>query len=91
MSNALSLKPDSQKSTVEHASDWVKGKTDSMASSMQPSVIYSSFVLEIPLTFFFPQSQKSGSQSAGDTLTGNSNENKDSLLNKAKSAVGMDK
>jgi hypothetical protein len=31
-----------------------------------------------------PQSQKSTTQSIGDTLSGNSNENQDSLLTKAK-------
>ncbi|PPQ89134.1 hypothetical protein CVT25_006506 [Psilocybe cyanescens] len=65
------LKPDSQKSTMEQAGDFVKGKSDSAASTMQPN------------------SQKSGSQRVGDTVSGNSNENQDSLLNKAKNAVGM--
>ncbi|KAF8163456.1 heat shock protein 9/12-domain-containing protein [Crassisporium funariophilum] len=36
-----------------------------------------------------PNSQKSGSQRLGDTASGNSNENSDSMLNKAKNAVGM--
>ncbi|KAF4614471.1 hypothetical protein D9613_002685 [Agrocybe pediades] len=36
-----------------------------------------------------PNSQKSTSQRMGDTMSGNSNHNDDSLLNKAKNAVGM--
>ncbi|KAF9052901.1 heat shock protein 9/12-domain-containing protein [Panaeolus papilionaceus] len=36
-----------------------------------------------------PQSQKSGSQKVGDAMSGNSNNNDESLLNKAKNAVGM--
>ncbi|KAI4527878.1 hypothetical protein K523DRAFT_248924 [Schizophyllum commune Tattone D] len=36
-----------------------------------------------------PNSEKSGTQRAGDSLSGNSNENQDSLLNKAKNAMGM--
>ncbi|KAF8637402.1 hypothetical protein AX17_002897 [Amanita inopinata Kibby_2008] len=36
-----------------------------------------------------PNSEKSTSQQAGDTMSGNSNENQDSLLNKAKNAMGM--
>ncbi|KAJ6525631.1 heat shock protein 9/12-domain-containing protein [Mycena capillaripes] len=38
---------------------------------------------------FQPQSEKSTTQKAGDTLSSNSNNNDDSLLNKAKNAVGM--
>ncbi|KAJ7601958.1 heat shock protein 9/12-domain-containing protein [Mycena polygramma] len=38
-----------------------------------------------------PQSEKSTSQKAGDTLSGNSNNNDESLMNKAKDAVGMQK
>jgi hypothetical protein len=36
-----------------------------------------------------PQSEKSTSQKAGDTLSGNSNNNDESLVNKAKDAVGL--
>ncbi|KAJ7343305.1 heat shock protein 9/12-domain-containing protein [Mycena albidolilacea] len=36
-----------------------------------------------------PQSEKSTSQKAGDTFSGNSNNNDESLLNKAKDAVGL--
>ncbi|KAF7368667.1 hypothetical protein MVEN_00191000 [Mycena venus] len=38
---------------------------------------------------FQPQSEKSTSQKMGDTFSSNSNNNDDSLLNKAKNAVGM--
>ncbi|KAJ6525645.1 heat shock protein 9/12-domain-containing protein [Mycena capillaripes] len=38
---------------------------------------------------FQPQSEKSTTQKAGDTFSSNSNNNDDSLLNKAKNAVGM--
>ncbi|KAJ7087843.1 heat shock protein 9/12-domain-containing protein [Mycena epipterygia] len=38
---------------------------------------------------FQPQSEKSTTQKAGDTFSSNSNENDDSLLTKAKNAVGM--
>ncbi|KAJ7343291.1 heat shock protein 9/12-domain-containing protein [Mycena albidolilacea] len=36
-----------------------------------------------------PQSEKSTSQKAGDTFSGNSNNNDESLLTKAKDAVGL--
>ncbi|KAJ6454774.1 heat shock protein 9/12-domain-containing protein, partial [Mycena vitilis] len=35
-----------------------------------------------------PQSEKSTTQKAGDTFSGNSNNNDESLMNKAKDAVG---
>ncbi|KAG6835214.1 hypothetical protein H0H93_003876 [Arthromyces matolae] len=65
------MKPDSEKSTFEKASDTIKGHADSLGSSMQP------------------ESQKSTSQKMGDTMSGNSNQNDESLLNKAKDAVGL--
>ncbi|KAJ6623495.1 heat shock protein 9/12-domain-containing protein [Mycena sp. CBHHK59/15] len=36
-----------------------------------------------------PQSEKSTAQKAGDTVSGNSNQNDESLMSKAKNAVGM--
>ncbi|KAF9527002.1 heat shock protein 9/12-domain-containing protein [Crepidotus variabilis] len=36
-----------------------------------------------------PNSQKSTGQRAGDTLSGNQNENSESLVDKAKNAVGL--
>ncbi|QRW21312.1 heat shock proteins (HSP9 and HSP12) family protein [Rhizoctonia solani] len=36
-----------------------------------------------------PNETKSDSQKLGDTLSGNSNENKDSLFQQAKNAVGL--
>ncbi|KAJ7271965.1 heat shock protein 9/12-domain-containing protein [Mycena haematopus] len=38
---------------------------------------------------FQPQSEKSTTQKAGDTFSSNPNHNDESLLNKAKNAVGM--
>ncbi|KAJ7120505.1 heat shock protein 9/12-domain-containing protein [Mycena crocata] len=38
-----------------------------------------------------PNSEKSTGQKAGDTFSSNSNENDESLLSKAKNAVGMEK
>ncbi|KAF7363595.1 Heat shock protein 9 [Mycena sanguinolenta] len=38
---------------------------------------------------FQPQSEKSTTQKVGDTFSSNSNHNDDSLLTKAKNAVGM--
>ncbi|KAJ7844511.1 heat shock protein 9/12-domain-containing protein [Mycena olivaceomarginata] len=38
---------------------------------------------------FQPQSDKSAGQKVGDTFSSNSNHNDDSLLTKAKNAVGM--
>ncbi|KAJ7047001.1 heat shock protein 9/12-domain-containing protein [Mycena alexandri] len=38
---------------------------------------------------FQPQSDKSGTQKVGDTFSSNSNNNDQSLLDKAKNAVGM--
>ncbi|KAF8350577.1 heat shock protein 9/12-domain-containing protein [Amanita rubescens] len=37
-----------------------------------------------------PNSEKSGSQQVGDALSGNSNDNKDSLANKAKRTMGVE-
>ncbi|EIN11691.1 hypothetical protein PUNSTDRAFT_63351 [Punctularia strigosozonata HHB-11173 SS5] len=37
-----------------------------------------------------PNSEKSTSQRVGDTVSGNQNENSESLLQKAKNAVGLD-
>ncbi|KAH0578706.1 12 kDa heat shock protein [Termitomyces sp. J132] len=36
-----------------------------------------------------PNSQKSTSQKIGDSVSGNSNQNDESLINKAKNAVGL--
>ncbi|KAH7929903.1 hypothetical protein BV22DRAFT_1001852 [Leucogyrophana mollusca] len=36
-----------------------------------------------------PQGEKSTTQKAGDAVSGNSNENQESLVDKAKNAVGM--
>ncbi|KAI0045284.1 hypothetical protein FA95DRAFT_1607846 [Auriscalpium vulgare] len=38
---------------------------------------------------FQPESQKSTSQQVGDTFSSNNNDNQDSLLGKAKNAVGL--
>lgn len=38
---------------------------------------------------FQPQSEKSSSQKAGDAVSGNSNNNDESMLSKAKNAVGL--
>jgi hypothetical protein len=38
---------------------------------------------------FQPEGEKSNSQKAGDTFSSNSNENQDSLVDKAKNAVGL--
>ncbi|TFK76335.1 hypothetical protein BDN72DRAFT_830892 [Pluteus cervinus] len=56
---------------MEHAGDFVKGKADSVASTVQPN------------------SEKSTGQSMGDSVSGNSNHNQDSLMDKAKNAMGM--
>ncbi|KAF6763990.1 heat shock protein 9/12-domain-containing protein [Ephemerocybe angulata] len=36
-----------------------------------------------------PNSQKSNTQKMGDTMSGNSNQNSESMMDKAKNAVGM--
>ncbi|KAJ8519461.1 hypothetical protein ONZ45_g3572 [Pleurotus djamor] len=36
-----------------------------------------------------PESQKSATQKMGDTFSGNQNENQESMLDKAKNAMGM--
>ena len=56
----------------------MKGTSDSISSSLQPEVrsllpVLQIFPLTNPSTL---QSQKSTSQQAGDTLSGNQNENK---------------
>jgi len=66
------VKPDSEKSTMEHVGDKVKGTLDSAAST------------------FHPNSEKSTTQQMGDSASGNSNENQDSLMSKAKRAMGLD-
>ncbi|KAI0369677.1 hypothetical protein BV20DRAFT_346098 [Pilatotrama ljubarskyi] len=38
-----------------------------------------------------PQSEKSTSQQMGDSMSGNSNENQESMMDKAKNAFGMNK
>ncbi|KAI0821684.1 heat shock protein 9/12-domain-containing protein [Trametes gibbosa] len=38
-----------------------------------------------------PQSEKSTTQKMGDSISGNSNENQDSMIDKAKNALGMQK
>jgi len=73
---------------MDQAADWAKGKADSVASTMEPNVGRCLFTPYFRLLTLF-QSQKSGSQRAGDAVSGNSNENKESLLDKAKNAVGM--
>ena len=104
--------PDSQKGLVEQAGDKMKSAMDSGAAAMQPNVS-SSLLSAITLNtnpLILQQSQKSGSQRAADSMSGNSNDqvsskssfflqeywpffflapNKDSMLNKAKNAVGM--
>ncbi|KAJ3509627.1 hypothetical protein NLJ89_g5119 [Agrocybe chaxingu] len=69
------MKPDSQKGTFEQAGDAIKGKMDSAASTMQPNA-------SIIRREHWPPS-------VGDMVSSNSNQNQDSLLNKAKNAVGM--
>ena len=39
------LQPDSQKSTTEHMGDKLKGTGDSIASTMQPEVRFSCFMM----------------------------------------------
>ncbi|PFH54218.1 hypothetical protein AMATHDRAFT_135718 [Amanita thiersii Skay4041] len=71
------MKPDSQKGTMEQTGDYVKGKMDSAASMMQSD------------------SNKSMSQKMGDSMTGDSNallnDPQESLMDKAKNAMGMGK
>ncbi|KAI0355719.1 hypothetical protein OH77DRAFT_1424663 [Trametes cingulata] len=38
-----------------------------------------------------PQSEKSTTQQMGDSMSGNSNENQESMMDKAKNALGMNK
>ena len=45
--------------------------------------------LDSAASTFQPQSEKSATQRAGDTLSGNSNNNDESLTQKAKNAVGL--
>ncbi|KAF8482979.1 heat shock protein 9/12-domain-containing protein [Russula ochroleuca] len=70
---ASSLKPDSQKSTPEQIGDKIKGTADSIASKAQP------------------EDQKSKGQQVGDTLSSDhgGDDTSESLLNKAKNAVGL--
>ncbi|KZV79208.1 hypothetical protein EXIGLDRAFT_632404 [Exidia glandulosa HHB12029] len=68
------LKPDSQKTTTEHMGDKFHGKLDNAAGSMQP------------------QGEKSYTQKVGDTFSGGhgaTTNNNSSIVDKAKSALGM--
>ncbi|PPQ64653.1 hypothetical protein CVT26_002743 [Gymnopilus dilepis] len=64
-------------------------KPDSQKSTMEQAGDYVKGKSDSLASSMQPNSQKSGSQRAGDAMSGNSNENSDSLLNKAKNAVGM--
>lgn len=73
------MKPDSQKGTFEQAGDKIKGSMDNMASSVQPNVSSSAFQHTRFLNLFILQSQKSGSQKMGDSMTNSSSGNSVSL------------
>ncbi|KAF8911960.1 heat shock protein 9/12-domain-containing protein, partial [Gymnopilus junonius] len=64
-------------------------KPDSQKGTMEQASDYIKGKSDSAASSMQPNSQKSSSQKAGDTMSGNSNENSDSLLNKAKNAVGM--
>ncbi|KDR73494.1 hypothetical protein GALMADRAFT_251203 [Galerina marginata CBS 339.88] len=64
-------------------------KPDSQKGTLEQAGDYVKGTTDSMASSVQPNSQKSGSQRAGDAVSGNSNENSDSLLNKAKNAVGM--
>lgn len=79
------LKPDSQKSTLEQAQDSVKSAGDSVASTIQPGTTITADNVTQLLTSF-AESEKSTTQKASDTV-GNTGEDQDSLLTQAQNAV----
>jgi hypothetical protein len=76
---------------TDHAKDAIKGHADSAGSTLQPQVntLDRSLFSFIPDHIVLPQSQKSTTQKVGDAVSSNSNENDQSLLDKAKNAVGL--
>ncbi|PWN49149.1 hypothetical protein IE53DRAFT_388651 [Violaceomyces palustris] len=68
--------------------------TDQLASNVKPDS-QKSFLeqgkekLDSVASTLQPESQKSTTQKVGDTISGNSNENQESLLDKAKDAIGL--
>ena len=68
---ADTLKPDSSKSTMEQATDKVKGATDSVAGSAQPgippNILYSPPMQKLTHTI---EGDKSVTQSATDAVSG---------------------
>ncbi|KAF9075138.1 heat shock protein 9/12-domain-containing protein [Rhodocollybia butyracea] len=68
------MKPDSQKGMAEQVGDSAKSAYDSVASTVQPEASLDT---------------ASATQKAGDAFSGNSNQNDQSILDKAKDAFGM--
>ncbi|PPQ63073.1 hypothetical protein CVT24_005928 [Panaeolus cyanescens] len=64
-------------------------KPDSQKGAMEQAGDFIKGKTDSAASTMQPQSQKSGSQRMGDAMSGNSNNTDDSLLNKAKNAVGM--
>ncbi|KAF8228491.1 hypothetical protein L208DRAFT_1403780 [Tricholoma matsutake] len=64
-------------------------KPDSQKSTTEQAGDYIKGKMDSAASTLQSNSDKSTSQKAGDALSGNSNQNQDSLLNKAKNAMGM--
>ncbi|KAG9226155.1 hypothetical protein CCMSSC00406_0005066 [Pleurotus cornucopiae] len=62
--------------------DSQKTTTESMGDSMKGTADSIASTMQ-------PNSEKSGGQRMGDTMSGNSNHNDESLMGKAKNAMGM--
>ncbi|KAF9469201.1 heat shock protein 9/12-domain-containing protein [Collybia nuda] len=64
-------------------------KPDSQKSTTEQVGDYAKGTMDSAASTLQPNSEKSAGQKAGDSVSGNSNENQDSLLGKAKNAMGM--
>ncbi|CAE6498116.1 unnamed protein product [Rhizoctonia solani] len=64
-------------------------KPDSQKTATEQAGDHIKGTLDSAASTLQPNETKSHSQKAGDTLSGNSNENSESLLTKAKNAVGL--
>ncbi|KIL69883.1 hypothetical protein M378DRAFT_69288 [Amanita muscaria Koide BX008] len=64
-------------------------KPDSQKSGMEQAGDYVKGKMDSVASTMQPESEKSTTQQMGDTMSGNSNENQESLMDKAKNAMGM--
>ncbi|EIN11690.1 hypothetical protein PUNSTDRAFT_62830 [Punctularia strigosozonata HHB-11173 SS5] len=64
-------------------------KPDSQKSNTEHAGDWTKGKMDSAASTVQPQSEKSGTQKMGDTFSGNSNNNDESMMQKAKNAVGL--